>query len=238
MFQKIPRRLRKWFTWLCITGLGLVLLAVGGVFGGEGLIRLAAQGRVYAEAGKVPQNDVAVVLGTSKKVVGGQINIHFHNRMVAAAELYKAGKVRHILVSGANPTKYYDEPTDMLNYLVNMGVPAEAITRDYAGFRTLDTVVRAREIFGLERYVIVTDKFHTYRTLFLARHTGADCVAYAARDIDLRWSLKSKVRERFANLKALLDIYVLRTQPKFLGPKESIQIAAGPTEESAVQNTP
>lgn len=237
MWQKIPRRLRKLFTWLTITGVSAVVLGLAGIFGGEMLIRVLAGDRVYTSTAQVPVNDVAVVLGTSMKVGNGKyINPFFHNRMVAAAELYKAGKVRHILVSGANPSKYYDEPTDMLEYLVRLGVPAEAITRDYAGFRTLDTVVRAREVFGLDRYVIVTDKFHTYRTLFLARHTGADCVAYAARDVQIRWSLKTKIRERFANLKALLDVYVLRTQPKFLGPKESIsvassQVSAAPTRQ-------
>src|SRR5262245_4756133 len=126
--MKFPRRLRKILTWLGITAFGLAVLALGGFLGGEGLIRLSAMGRVYTSVDKLPQNDVAVVLGTSKKV-GRYINPHFHNRMVAAAELYKAGKVRHILVSGANPNKYYDEPTDMLNYLVNLGVPAEVITR-------------------------------------------------------------------------------------------------------------
>lgn len=232
MRQKIPRRIHKLTFWLFITSVALAAVGLGGIFGSELLIRQMAGKRVFTTVDQVPSNDVAVVLGTSKKV-GGRINFFFHNRMVAAADLYKAGKVRHILVSGANPNKYYDEPTDMMEYLVHLGVPAEAITRDYAGFRTLDTVVRARQVFGLERYVIVTDKFHTYRTLFLAQHTGADCVAFSGnREVRLKWSLKTKIRERFANIKALLDVYVLRTQPKFLGPKESIQIASAEDNSS------
>lgn len=226
MRLELPPFLRRWLRRLAI-GSGLVAaLALCGVLGGELLIHFSADRRVHTRLETVPTHDVAVVLGTSKRVRGGYLNLHFANRMRAAAELYHAGKVRHILVSGANPSRYYDEPTDMLESLVELGVPAEAITRDYAGLRTLDTVVRARKIFGLERYIVVTDAFHTYRTVFLARHTGADCDAYAAPDVDLSLSYKTHARERLANVKALLDVYILRTQPKFLGPRETIQLAA------------
>lgn len=153
-------------------------------------------------------------------------NPFFEGRMDAAAELYQRGKVLHLLVSGDNRRKDYDEPTAMRAALVERGVPASAITLDYAGFRTLDSVARAKHVFGLQKTTIVTDAFHQPRALFLARAYGLDATGYCSADVPFRWAKKTLLREVGSRVKACLDIYVLRTKPRFFGPREEIQVAS------------
>jgi SanA protein len=182
-------------------------------------LELRARGRVFSDIADVPTNDVGLVLGTSARLRGGDENPFFAGRMAAASELYRAGKVRHLLLSGDNRTAAYDEPTTMRDALVKQGVPIRAMTLDYAGFRTLDSFARAKEVFGVERLTIVTDDFHCPRAVLLARHFGIDAVAYHSKPVPLKWSKKTRTREVGARLRALLDLYVLRTQPRFLGPR-------------------
>ena len=174
--------------------------------------------RVFREISSLPKNDVGLVLGTGKYTKGGFINRHFRARTEAAAHLYHEGKVRHLLVSGDNHVKNYDEPTDMKNALLAFGVPESAITRDYAGFRTLDSVVRAKKVFGRTRLTIVTDDFHAHRAIFLCERTGIEAMAFCSERVPSRLSTKSRARECAARVKAVMDLYVLRTKPKFLGP--------------------
>jgi SanA protein len=146
--------------------------------------------------------------------------------MEAAAKLYQSGKVRHLLVSGDNHVIGYDEPTDMRDALAAAGVPTNAITRDYAGFRTLDSVVRAQSVFGLTNFTIVTEEFHCPRALWIARQHGLNAVAFAAPDLlSKRWTLRVKAREALARVLCGLDLYVLKRQPKFPGPPEPIALA-------------
>jgi SanA protein len=180
--------------------------------------------RVFADINALPANDVGLVLGTGKYLASGNPNLHFQNRMDAAATLYHAGRVKHLLLSGDNHRVGYDEPTDMKESLLARGVPAEAMTLDYAGFRTLDSVVRAREVFGRAKLTIITDDFHTHRAVFLAQHKGIEAVAFSAAKVEMSQSVRSRVREVAARVKAVADLYVLRTKPKFLGDKIEIQI--------------
>lgn len=145
--------------------------------------------------------------------------------MRAAADLYKMGKVKHILVSGDNHVENYNEARDMLNTLISLGVPKSAITLDYAGFRTLDSVVRCKEVFGVTHVTIISQQFHTERALYLARTHGIEAIAYTAKDPDYNKQIGKMVlvREKFARLKAILDV-ILGTKPKFLGKKEPILI--------------
>jgi SanA protein len=189
--------------------------------------RAAAAGRVFQSVAEVPQNDIALVLGTSRTTPRGSTNLHFNQRIAAAAALYHAGKVRHLLVSGDNHVAGYDEPTDMRDALVAAGVPASAITLDYAGFRTLDSVVRAKLVFGLQHCTIVTEEFHCPRALWIARQNGIDAVAFAAPDLkSARWTLRVKARECFARAWCGIDLYVLHRGPKFPGPREPIVLTA------------
>lgn len=179
--------------------------------------------QVFRQVDSLPENDIALVLGTSQYVAGGYINLHFKARMEAAAYLYKQGKVKHLLVSGDNGNKQYDEPTAMRDSLIKLGVPETAITLDYAGFRTLDSVVRAKEVFGLTKLTIITDDFHIHRSVFLAKHFGLDAVGFCSKKVPFRLSAKTYIREYFARVKAVLDLFIGK-QPKFLGQKIEIKI--------------
>lgn len=176
--------------------------------------------RIFIESKDVPRNRVGLVLGTSKSVKGGE-NVYFKERVDAAATLYREGKISHILVSGDNRTKYYNEPQDMYKALKERGVPDSAITLDFAGFRTLDSVVRCIKIFGQSEFTIITQEFHGHRALFIADYYDVNAIVYAASG-SVEVNEKVSVRELVARQLALFDLYILHKQPKFLGEKEPI----------------
>lgn len=177
----------------------------------------STQGRVFSRPDHLPTNHVGLVLGTAKHLPTGGINSHFQNRMQAAAALYHAGKIKHLILSGSNQTLAYDEPTEMRKFLRSLGVPDAAMTADYAGRRTLDSVVRARDVFGQTRLTVISDEFHVYRALFLCDRFGVAAVAYGAPDLPWTASVRTRLREYGARCKAVLDVYVLGTQPRFRG---------------------
>ena len=201
-----------------------MLVALGGlgVFAINWWIVRSSRAFVFSKLADVPVNDVALVLGTSPLIGGKWPNPFFENRMDAAAGLYTAGKVRHLLLSGDNSRRQYDEPTAMREALIRRGVPAAAITLDYAGFRTLDSMARARAIFDLTRCTLVTDDFHLPRSLFLARTHGLQAVGFSSQPVPWKWSKKTRFREVGSRVKAWFDVFVLRTKPHFYGPKVPI----------------
>ena len=180
--------------------------------------------RVYSHYDSLSHHPVALVLGTSHLLTTGEPNPFFDNRMETAASLFKNGKVKHFIVSGDNRTKYYNEPLEMKKALVKLGIPSSAITLDYAGFRTLDSVVRSKEIFGQEEITIVTQTFHCYRALFISHYYGIDAVAYVNNEPDIEVTEKVHWREYLARAKAILDLYILKTTPHYLGQKEPIRL--------------
>jgi SanA protein len=206
----------------------LALFVAGGllVWTSDRLCQAAARGRIFRTVESVPANDVGLVLGTGKRTQRGTPNLHFSQRMTAAAVLYRSGRVRHLLVSGDNHIKGYDEATDMRDALISAGVPTNAITCDFAGFRTLDSVVRASSVFGLTNFTIVSEEFHCPRALWIARRHGLDAVAFAAPDLKARWSVRVKAREVLARAWCAIDLYVLNRNPKFPGPPETILLSA------------
>lgn len=179
--------------------------------------------KVYDKLSEVTYSDVALVLGTSRSINGKDENPFFTHRIRAAAGLFFEGKVKHILVSGDNSSMRYNEPRDMRNALVKLGVPDSCITMDFAGLRTLDSVVRSRKIFQQKRITIVSQEFHNYRALFIANYYGIDAIAYNAIYPE-KVSLKTLFREYLARPKAVLDLYIFHTQPKFLGDKVVINV--------------
>ncbi len=210
-----------------VAGLLAGVLTTTGLFWTNYPCKRAARGRIFRSLDAVPSNAVAVVLGTSRLTPRGSPNLHFNQRIDAAVALYRAGKVKHLLVSGDNHIKGYDEPSDMREALMNAGIPDSAITRDYAGFRTLDSVVRAKAVFGLSRFTIVSEDFHCPRALWIARQHGVDAVAFAAPDLRaVRWSLRVKLREALARAWCGVDLYVWHRGPKFPGPKEPILLSS------------
>ena len=186
-------------------------------------IRIASSGRLYDKTTieQVPDARAAVVLGCVRVLKDGSRNRFYGYRIRAAADLYKAGKVKAVIVSGDNHVKGYDEPSDMKEDLVAAGIPAEKVVCDYAGFRTLDSVVRAKEVFGAERFIVVSQPFHVRRALFLAWGFGCDAYGYAAEDVRGINSVMTLLREQLAKIAALMDV-VIRRQPKFLGSKEAL----------------
>jgi SanA protein len=155
-------------------------------------------------------------------LANGATNPFFRNRVAAAAELYHAGKVDYLLVSGDNHVTTYDEAEDLKNSLIALGVPRERIYCDYAGFRTLDSVVRAREVFGQTQITVVSQAFHNRRAIFIAGHRGLDAVGFNAPGVGVYASFATRCREELAKAASIVDIYVLQRQPKFLGPKVPI----------------
>jgi SanA protein len=178
--------------------------------------------RTYDAVAKLPRNRVALVLGCAPELEGGGANPFFAERVAAAAAVFRAGKADYLLVSGDNGRATYDEPTAMRGALVAAGVPAGRITLDYAGFRTLDSVVRAREVFGLERFTVISQRFHNERAIYLAAANGIEAVGYNAADVDGARATMAYWREWLARMKAVLDVRVLHKHPRFLGPPVAI----------------
>jgi SanA protein len=211
----MARLIKRFFYWSGLCLLALVLVVVGF----NSWIVFRSHSRVAETVAAVPVTRVALVLGTSKTLQSGRTNAHWRGRMDAAAALWKAGKVRQILVSGDNRRADYNEPRDMRDGLVERGVPVEMITLDYAGLRTLDSVIRAQEIFDLKECVIVSDDFHLPRALWLADRRGMKATGFHGTPLSWELSGKTRVREWLARMNAALEEWVLGTEAKHYGEK-------------------
>jgi vancomycin permeability regulator SanA len=196
----------------------LAVCGFAGFLGALAMVRRAASGRLYSIIAEIPHRKVGLLLGC-KKSMGDGMNPFFESRVRAAKDLFVAGKVDYLLVSGDNHTKGYDEITDMREALLKAGIPADRLYGDCAGFRTLDSMARAHQIFGLNEVTVISQEFHNQRAIFLAGHEGLDATGYNAQDEDLGDVSGTHRREKFAKVKAVLDVYVLRTKPRFLGSK-------------------
>lgn len=205
-------------------GLFSVILASALLLLGNWWVVESTKDDIFSDYALVPANPVGLVLGTSSRLSNGLPNPLFDSRMVAAADLYRLGKISHIIVSGDNRTKFYNEPMEMRKALVKLGVPDSVITLDYAGLRTLDSVIRSKEIFGQDHITIITQPFHSYRALFISHYFDIDAVAIISQGPLQEPSAKVSVREYFARAMAILDLYILKTTPKHLGDKEPIVI--------------
>lgn len=182
----------------------------------------AADGRIYTNVDSIPHNKVALLLGTNPLNRLGRPNSYFLNRISTAAELYHAGKVDYIIASGDNHTRQYDEPTAMRDSLMAHGVPEDRIILDYAGFRPLDSVVRAKEVFGCDSLTIISQADHNARALYLADANDIEAVAISAPLRAGRWvRTRLAIREWLARDKMMLDIWFGK-KPHFLGEKIEI----------------
>ena len=199
----------------------LTLIVVAIIVIANVTIELGTRGKTYASTSTIQKNKVGLVLGTAKRLRNGNINNYFKYRIAATVKLYKAGKIDFVLVSGDNGRTEYDEPTDFKDELIKNGIPEDKIFLDYAGFRTLDSVVRAKKIFGQESLTIISQEFHNERAIFLAKRHGIKAVGFNAKDVTSRYGLKVKIREYFSRTKVFLDL-LFGVQPKFLG--ETIEI--------------
>ncbi len=216
MFDLIKsKRFLKWI--VSILAVCLISLFVSNYW-----INSNTKTQLYTDVNEIPFRKVGLVLGASKKTIRGTNNFYFSYRIQAAYELFKAHKVQYLLVSGDNHIKGYDEPSDMREALIALGVPDSCIILDYAGFRTLDSVVRCNEVFGEDSITIISQEFHNQRALFIANKNNIQAIGFNAKDVNQNYSFKTRLREYFARVKCVLDIYVLYTSPKFLGKKIKI----------------
>lgn len=168
------------------------------------------------------QHRVGLVLGTSERTMTGRDNPYFVNRIKAAVDLYEANKIEKILVSGDNAQVSYNEPQAMKEALLAQNIPEQDIVLDYAGFRTLDSVIRAREVFGQTDIIIVSQEFHVKRAVYIARTRGIDAEGFIADGVPLSSDVRTQIREILARTQAWSDVHILNRQPKFLGEKEMI----------------
>lgn len=171
---------------------------------------------VYNSVESIPKNKVGLLLGTGKYAASGNINLFYLYRIDATVALYNAGKIEYVLVSGDNGHKDYDEPSAFKKDLIERGIPENKIFLDYAGFRTLDSVVRAKEIFGQTSITFISQEFHNQRAIYIANHFDIKAIGFNAKDV-----YKRHFREYLARSKASLDL-VFNVQPKYLGQPISI----------------
>lgn len=176
----------------------------------------ASRGRLFDNPDQLPKIRTALVFGTSSRFQGRE-NHYFRYRMDAVAEVWDAGKIDIIIVSGDNRTHYYNEPREMRQALVERGIPNERIVSDFAGLRTLDSVVRAKEIFGADPVLFISQRFQNERAIYLAKANGIDAYGYNARDVGTQAGLKTRIREVGARVKMWLDVRFLNTRPRHLG---------------------
>lgn len=205
--------------YICLAAIAVVVLFV--VACNLAVVK-TAESRMYTDVSAVPQNRVGLLLGTNPIGRTGNPNTFYVNRIQAALDLYRAGKVERFLISGDNSREEYDEPTWMKEDLMKAGVPDSVIYLDYAGFRTYDSMVRAKEVFGLNAFTIISQPFHNERAIYLATRKGMDVVGFNAQDTQFkRWKIRMTMREWLARTKAVLDVYTHK-EPHFLG--EPIEI--------------
>lgn len=201
----------------------LAFVALAAIAFADWRVGRASEGKLFTDAQNVPKRDAALLLGTSPKV-GAQPNFFYAERIKATTALWRLGKVRGILISGDNSKPSYNEPDHMKKDLIAAGVPEEFITCDYAGLRTLDSVVRASKVFGLTSVVIVSQEEHLERALYLASDKGLDAVGLVATDAPKWWQVRQHVREALARVKAMIDVAVDR-QPRHLGEPATVKLA-------------
>lgn len=184
-----------------LAGVGTVLLC-------NLWIVVSTSSRVYDSAAEIESRPVGLVLGTTANIAPDTPNRHFENRIAAAAELLREGKVSRLLVSGYRDSKYYDETEDMREGLLDLGVSGDRIMADNKGARTYDSVARAESVFGFDRLVIISDDFHVARALFIADRLGIDAIALRSKPVEYESSRKVRIREYLARVKAVLDLYL------------------------------
>ena len=219
---KKRRKLSPWRRLVLWGSLAMAAFVALPVIVAEGTTCVLSAGRCFDTPEECSGDAVGLVLGCSKWLAKGYRNYFFLGRMEAAAALWKSGKVTHLIVSGDNSSRYYNEPKDMKETLVELGVPADRIVCDYAGVRTYDSVVRAREIFEAGKLIIVSQSEHVHRAVAIASYLGIEAEGLnAPLNVTLAHRLKQSLRERGARVAMVLDFLVDR-EPKHLGEKEPI----------------
>jgi SanA protein len=216
--------LKRFLKFKTILKVGIAFAAVSIIclYSANRYIDSKVRGRIYNSLDEVPYNHAGLLLGTSKYLRDGTtLNPYYQYRIEAAGELMKAGKLSYLVISGDNSRKDYNEPEDMRQSLIAMGIDSNRIFLDYAGFRTFDSVIRLREIFSQTKVTIISQPFHNERAVYIAGREDVDAIGYNARDVGKSFGFKVMLREKFARVKVFVD-YLTFKKPKFLGPKVNI----------------
>jgi SanA protein len=202
----------RWLRRILIVAI-IALIAVIGV--ANYIVADTTEYQIYNDVDAIPKNKVGLLLGTAKYKDKGKniINPYYQNRIDAAAVLYMAGKIDYIIVSG-DSQPFYNEPELMKKDLIAKGVPAKRILLDNAGYRTLDSILRCRDIFGQDHFTIISQQFHNQRAIYIANHKNVSTIAFNAADGDTYWDVA--IREKLARVKMMLDL-LLNKQAKYYG---------------------
>ena len=214
--KKYAKKILNYFVVFLLLCLGLLILI-------DQSIGFYVRQAIYTDIQKLPYRPYGLVLGTSKYFAKNTLNLFYYNRLLAAQELFKAKKIDYLLLSGDNRTIYYNEPVTMYKDLKKMGVPPEFMYMDYAGFRTLDSVIRADQVFKAHSLIIISQKFHCERALFIAKYHNIDAICFAA-EYPTGYTFV-RFREFFARLQAVWDL-LIEKEPRFLGKPEPLPLPA------------
>lgn len=192
---------------LLIIAIAIIAVAIIACYA---IISINATGKTYDSIKAIPYNRVGLLLGTSPITPQGEHNYYFDNRIQAAAELYHNGKISHIITSGGDYSDRENgcnELTAMRDSLIALGVPDSLITLDYQGIRTINSIVKAKEVYELDSLTIISQKYHNERAIWLAEHYGLHAIAYNAPTPEItNKRIKNISREFLARIKMFIDI--------------------------------
>jgi len=198
-----------------VAGLALLLLVLL-IAVPDWVIRKQTKDKLFTDVGQIPFNKVGLLLGTSKYISKGKINLYYQYRIDAAVELYNHHKIDFILISGDNGQKEYNEPKTIKDDLVKAGIPADKIFSEFAGFRTWDSIIRSKKVFNESSLTVISQQFHNERAVFIGMKNHMNVIGFAAKDVPESYGLKTNIREKLARINLMLDL-VIHKQPKYLG---------------------
>ncbi|HET6557138.1 MAG TPA: ElyC/SanA/YdcF family protein [Prolixibacteraceae bacterium] len=210
---------KKYIKWFILSGMAFVLVII---LVSNHTINSKTKALIFTETSSIPVNKTGLLLGTSKYLKSGKLNMYFEYRILATEALYKSGKIKAVVISGDNSRKDYNEPLDMKMELIKRGIPENSIYLDYAGFRTFDSVYRMKEIFGQKSFTVISQEFHNQRAVYIANSLGMEAIGFNAQDVNAYNGFKTKAREKLARVKVFIDM-LTNNMPKYLGEQIAIE---------------
>jgi SanA protein len=201
-----------------ITAMFLLVVTLTMLYICNKIISDNAKGKLFSDTNTIPFNKVGLLLGTAKYLGSGIANPYYTYRIEATIKLITDSKIKYVIISGDNGRKEYNEPEMMRADLMEAGIDSSNIFLDYAGFRTFDSMVRLKEIFGQESVTVISQQFHNERAIYTASKLGIKAIAFNAKDVSTNEGLRTQIREKFARVKVFID-FLIGTKPKFLGEK-------------------
>lgn len=213
----------KLITKRCLYAVVIILLlgSILAIYLANSIINSATTQRLYSSTDAIPHNRVGLLLGTGKYLANKLINPYYEYRIQAAVQIIIARKIDYLVISGDNGQKDYNEPMTMKIDLARLGIDTTKVYLDYAGFRTFDSIVRFKEIFGQDSVTVISQPFHNQRAIYIADKKGIFAIGYNAKDLPGSLGVKTNIREKLARVKVFIDL-LFDKKPRFLGKKISI----------------